>query len=126
VGGNQPRSITISPGQDVTLDPIRIDTQAPQMNIQYVGGSVDGTDFSSLNAHALTMSPGSFTNLLLVGEGLDNVTRIQASGGDVTFDTNHISTEPWSNGFTGLYVPMSVRAGATPGGRTIYVYQAGE
>lgn len=125
VGGSQPRSISVSPGQVVTLDPIRVEAQPDQMDIQYVGGSEDGSDFSNLNAHALTIPAGSYTNLLLVGEGLEDVTRIQASGPDVTFETNDISTEPWTQGYSGLYVPMSVRASAKPGGRNIYVYRSG-
>ena len=59
------------------------------------------------------------------GRGTSRETQVQASGADVTFDTNDITTVPWSNGLHRPDGRTPGPAGQRRGDGTLYVFQSG-
>jgi hypothetical protein len=125
-GGRQPQSIRVVPGEPTIIEPIRVQVQQPRLTIEYLASSPNGTDYSNFGARAMTMPAGSYTVLALTGRNLSRDTTISTSGTDITLYPDSYRADPTSEGYTHLFVSVSVRSGAAPGGRNLYVSRDGE
>lgn len=125
-GNSRPAAIPVAEGETVTLDPITVEAQPATLKVEFLGGSTDGNFFPSIAPQALPVPAGVTTFWLVAGDGLDRATSISVSGMDVTLDRSRAAFDHLSNGLPLFFSPLSVRPGATPGSRSLYVRFGGE
>jgi len=125
-GNNQPILVPVTAGADVAVNPIRITSQRPRLSVQALGSAPSGQHFAQFGLQALTLKPGSSTCLLIAAEGLTANTQILASGIDIGFDQGSEWIDTLSDGTPYVFLPMSVRPGAAPGARNLYLTSPAE
>jgi hypothetical protein len=126
VGGNaSPSSIRVSRRRTVALDPIRVELKKAAVNPRLVSWSTEERFLEFWNT-SVPLAPGATGILAVGGEGLEGVpaSGFRVSGDDVTIDTNAVYRAKGPFDLPWVYLPLSVRAGAVPGARTLFV--AGE
>jgi hypothetical protein len=122
-GGNgTPARVTVARRRTAALDPIRVEAQKGTINPRWVSWSPDGR-FREFWATAVPLAPGAKGVLAVGGEGLGTLpaSAFRFSGEEITLDASGVGRSTLSNGVPMVFLPLSVRADARPGGRTLLV-----
>jgi Carboxypeptidase regulatory-like domain/Matrixin len=119
----EPATVRVAAGATTALDPIRVVAQPPSLNPQFIAWSPDGRTFSNALGLSLQVASGSSTFLAVLGSGLAAVpaSDVRVSGRDVALDATGAVRGAAGNGVPFAIFPLSVRPGARPGGRNLYV-----
>jgi hypothetical protein len=122
-GSDGPATVRVAAGKTTALEPIRVAAQTPSLNPQFITWSPDGRSFSNALGLSLQVAPGSAAFLAVLGNGLAAVpaSGFQVSGSDVALDPTGVVRGEAVNGVPFAIFPLSVRPGARPGGRNLYV-----
>jgi hypothetical protein len=123
-----PAVVPVVAGDTTSLAPIQVEAEAPTLNPWLITTSQDGQSFRGLIAQAVQIKPGSQAFVVVGGEGLNGVPRtgFSVSGSDISLDVNGIRRGIIANGLPYVSLPLSVRPGAPPGARNLYVATATE
>jgi hypothetical protein len=127
-GGNaSPTTVTVSAGQTTALDPIRVEAQRPSLNPRHWSWTWNRTSPWKSGAVAVEIPAGRSAILGLMGEGMSlaSARAVSFSGNDVTIDASGAFTDT-SNNSEWLSFPFSVRPGARPGARDLYIVRGQE
>jgi hypothetical protein len=119
--GRSGSPVLVSAGNTTPLNPIRVKEQPASLIPVALGWSPDGYRFSSATNRVLLARPGDDKWLVLVGQGLDAVTGVRASGEDLSVDLTQAVTGISNRGNPFIILPLSVRSGARPGPRNLIV-----
>jgi hypothetical protein len=126
-GGNRsPATVTISAGRETRLDPIRVTAKAHTLNMVTQIWSTDWERWRG--TQAVQLRPGQSMLLAVFGPGLDRVSLsgFRVSGSDVNIDLGEVVQGGPPDYDPHVVLPLSVRSGARPGPRNLYVTSGDE
>lgn len=117
-GGTAPAAVHVTGGGVTALDPIRVAAKRPAINPMLVGW-VTGAPTISLTGGPAAIAPGGAGLFALLGDGLKAVpaSGFLFSGSDVRVGTG---IQRSADG-RAVFLPITVRPGAKPGARNLYV-----
>jgi hypothetical protein len=128
-GSEAPTVIAVTGGNTREIDPIRVEAQPAAVNPRFLAWSKDGRTFRTATDQHLVIGAGQSAFLAVIGEGLNGVPRtgFSASGGDISFDGSKVVRGTANNGaLPTVIMPITARAGATPGARNLVFTSATE
>jgi hypothetical protein len=119
----EPAVVRVAAGATTALEPIRVVAQPPSLNPQFIARSTEGRSFSNALGLSLQVASGSSMFLTVLGSGVAAVpaSGFRVSGSDVVLDPAGVVRGAASNGVPFAIFSLSVRPGARPGGRNLYV-----
>jgi Matrixin/Carboxypeptidase regulatory-like domain len=126
-GGNfTPAAVHVAVGETSTLDPIEVETQPPTLNPLAIAWTWDGN--AVYGGATAPLRPQDVVVMLVAGPGLDAVPDdgFRVSSRDIVIDTGRIIRDKLNDGTPIVVFLLSVRAGARPGARNLYVASADE
>jgi matrixin/carboxypeptidase family protein len=127
-GGNDaPATVHVAAGQTTGIDPIRVEGKAATLNVEFITLTASPTSFRGAANGPLQIAAGKKTYLAIMGAGLSGVPRngFSASGADVVLDTSRVGRGT-AGSLAFVILPISVRSGAVPGARNLYVASSTE
>jgi hypothetical protein len=113
-------SAVVTAGKVSTVAAIRVEPKAPRLNLLFVDW-LSANDTFRVQPGAVSIPAGQRADLVIGGDGLDDVTAIGFSGTDIDFDPADVGLYETSGGTLIFIIPLQVRAGAAPGARNIYL-----
>jgi hypothetical protein len=122
-GGPDTALVPVTAGEATALDPIRVESQPVGLKPRFLAWSPDGSSYRIAHDTALQIEPGQTRFLAVMGEGLTGVPRtgFRFSGGDLTINTSRMARGLTTTGLPYAIFPLTVRAGAPGGIRTLFV-----
>jgi hypothetical protein len=123
-GGNRkPASIQVSAGTTTRIEPIQVVAETPAINPDKIGWSDSGYGFADVAERNLTLAAGQTAFVAIAGYGIETVPRpgFSVSGNDIILHSGHALRTLTTGGPPAIIFPLTVRPGAPPGARSVYV-----